>query len=74
MKKTFSAEAKEIFIFVKDVATLIAALIAIIKAIKQVKEINNSDASISIQLSDNSQEITQIIIANSDIDIKIESK
>lgn len=75
MKKAFPAEAKEIFIFVKDVATLTAALIAIIKAIKPVKEKNKSDASISIQLSNNNSEITQIIVANKgEIDIKIENK
>jgi hypothetical protein len=47
MRKTFSFDPYDIFIFAKDVATFSAALIAIIKAIKSVKEETQIPTSIA---------------------------
>lgn len=75
MRKAFSTDPYDLFIFAKDIATFSAALIAIIKAIKSVKEEPKSPASIVIQSGDNSPNVVQIIEANKgSINIKIENK
>jgi hypothetical protein len=75
MRKDFSGTSHDIFIYVKEIAPFLPALIAIIKAIKPNKEEAKSPTSIVIQSGDNCTNVVQIIEANKGIiNIKIENK